>query len=295
MSHKKRRYLFWFFVVLFIITTTKISLYASGRHLNFKNPQMIEKTGLLTIETQPSGAIISLSDGDNDVVRGNFWQEKKTMYSPIKIRNLKPDSYRLKIELAGYWPIKKDFRIFPGQSIFIDNIKLFKKTEALMLLPGKPQTIKLLPDNKHLVLEGDKKTFNWADDIIEDAAISYEEIPAEKTLKKAGIENAKFSIGQNDNIFYATDFEIYHLNYQLKSTIVIRSSEEIRGLEYDSDRYLIYSTKSEIKMIDLKDTTNTISLLKAQDINNIVLKSDRSLYFSANINDEKGLYKLSIK
>jgi hypothetical protein len=277
------------------MVSIKISLYASGRRLNFKNHQIIEKTGLLTIETNPSEAIITLSNGDNDIVTPNFWNKKNTMYSPIKIKNLKPDSYRLIIELAGYWPVQKDLRIFPGQSIFIDNIKLFKKSEALMLLEGETQKITLLSDNKHLLLEGDKKTFSWDKDIIEDAMISYVETLSEKNLVKANIVNNNFSIGQGDNVFYSTNFEIYRLDSRLKSTLIIRSSEEIEGLEYDSDRYLIYSTASEIKMVDLKDTTNTISLLKAKDIKNIILKSDRSLYFSSNINGLSGLYKLSIK
>lgn len=294
MSHKKRRFIFWIFVFLFCLITFWVSLIASGRRLSFQNPRLIERTGLLFIESIPSGAKIYLNNGqDDDIKKTSFFSKSRDLYSPVKIKNLAPDKYFLRLELENYWPWQKEIYINPGQSLFLEKIVLLQKNQALLILPGPPQKIELLSSAKHLLLTEEKKSFNWEKEIIEDTRMESQE-DKNKNLEKAGLDPEIWSTSK-DLVFYSQDFEIYSLNSHLKSYLEIRESNEITGLTYDPRGYLIYATEKKIKMIELANRRNIINLLEAENINNIILRNDRSLYFSATINNESGLYKLSVK
>ncbi len=168
MSKKFRDWLFIAFIALFIITTFFVSLYAAGYTLNRQWPprfnQLFQKTGMLVLDSEPSGADIFINDIEQrrpvllDLGRDNIT-------TPTKIKNLPPGEYNLRLEKDGYWPLEKKIYINSGQSTFAEDFILFKKSLPLNLTICAPQAVSLSPDKKNLILPNDGLVINLKTEI----------------------------------------------------------------------------------------------------------------------------------
>lgn len=160
MTHKTRRWLYRFFILLFIILTTYTSLYATGYQLNFRGPwrlkRLIVKTGTLAINSQPSGASIYINDKkQSDFSWKNF--NDNSLTTPAKIKSLAPGEYEIRLEKDGYWPWEKRLNINAEQTTYAEDINLFKKDSILNILECGCQEIDLSPNQRYLLLKQGKK------------------------------------------------------------------------------------------------------------------------------------------
>lgn len=125
--------MFILFIVLFVVLTFFLSLYATGYRLDFNRllkGHILQKTGTLILASTPKGADIYL-DGKQAKSSGSIFGDYAT--TPAKVKNLLPKEYLVEIKLDGYWPWEKKMTIYGGQSTYAENIVLFKRctpTEA---------------------------------------------------------------------------------------------------------------------------------------------------------------------
>lgn len=154
MTHRTRKALFSFFVLLFIIITPLVCLYAAGYQLgtNFK----IQKTGILVIKTEPKGAQVKLeSDAPKNVI--NLFLKNDSFSTPSKIKNVYPGKYLINLSKDGYWPWTEKLEIYAGQSAYIENITLFKKNLPISLSTGRFLNLKQSPDKINLLAMSERK------------------------------------------------------------------------------------------------------------------------------------------
>ena len=108
MSKKFRDFLFIAFIVLFVFITFFVSVYAVGYSLNISWPprfdQVFQKTGMLILDSEPTGASIFLNGNKQ---RRSFLLDlgRNEITTPVKIKNLPPGEYTLRLEKEGYWPL----------------------------------------------------------------------------------------------------------------------------------------------------------------------------------------------
>ncbi|MCK5211205.1 hypothetical protein KAJ89_00735 [Candidatus Parcubacteria bacterium] len=121
-----------------------------------------------------------------------------------------------------------------------------------------------------------------------------------KILRDA-ISNIKESVWiDNNSLLFANDFEIwlYDVNHQNR-TLLTRISEPIKKIIWHpSNNYVIYATNKNINTIELdkRDKFNITRLLEFEDIKGPVLDlNGKTLYFSARIGNQQGIYKLTIQ
>ncbi len=132
-----------FLIFLFIVITTYTSLYAAGYRLNWQWPlnfnQLLTKTGMLIVETNPKDVNIYLEKDTG----GLFAQKeiKNNFQTPAKIQNLLPGKYILSLEKSGYWPITRNIEIFPNQTTNLSNIFLFKRALPLNIYSSEKEEI----------------------------------------------------------------------------------------------------------------------------------------------------------
>ncbi|MCK5320042.1 PEGA domain-containing protein [Candidatus Parcubacteria bacterium] len=136
MELKTRRILYIFFILLFCISTPLISFYASG--YKFSSGLKIQKTGILIVDTEPEGAKIFLNEKIqqkfiNKILKNN----DKYLSTPVKIKNLAPGEYDVKISKQGYWDWQKKLMIKSGESTYIEDVTLFKQDSPMTLISGK--------------------------------------------------------------------------------------------------------------------------------------------------------------
>jgi len=165
MTLKVRRILSLVFILLFIVITPLIVLYAAGYRIS-KNGLAIQRTGLFVIDSYPSGAKIFLNGQAQKKIINFLFHKNNFITTPARIKNLLPGEYELSLELDGYWGWQKKLTINPGAATFAEDIYLFKNNLPAQILSAEFKSINLSPD-KNLALassSGRLILFNLADE-----------------------------------------------------------------------------------------------------------------------------------
>ncbi|RLC39160.1 hypothetical protein DRH27_00470 [Candidatus Falkowbacteria bacterium] len=156
MTLNQRRLLYIFFILLFIVITPLICLYAAGYSVN-KNFS-VEKTGILIIDSEPRGAEIYLNDKiQQTFFKKYFSQDQSYIKTPAKIKNLRPGDYKISLKTEGYWPWEKKLSIQPGESTFAEDIYLFKNDLPTLAVKGVYSELVMSPDKKNLAAFNNNK------------------------------------------------------------------------------------------------------------------------------------------
>lgn len=168
MNPKVKNGLFLLFIFLFIIITALAWLSASGYKLNLDKPikwgRVLQKTGMLNLATLPKGAYIYLDNKPQK--KTNFSLFKKDyLTTPIKIKNLLPGDYLLRLEKENYWPLEKRIKIEPGQTTFAEDINLFKNDSPFLISESAPGKLLISPNNYYLYLEARGEIYNIRDNL----------------------------------------------------------------------------------------------------------------------------------
>lgn len=174
MSLKVRNYLFWFFIAAFLLLSLYFSLYASGYQFNLSWPlkfnKILQKTGMLNVNTLPTGANIYLN-GKIQTVSGLDLLKKNYLTTPAKIRNILPGEYLLRLERVGYWPLERKITINPNETTFAEDLNLFLAVDALLVTPAQEGELLLGPNGRYLYLTQDKKIWNLKNNTVKDLAL----------------------------------------------------------------------------------------------------------------------------
>ena len=108
---KARKKIFFVFVSIYIIGCPILMLYTLGFWFN-PNTSNIVETGVISINTNPSGA---------DIFLNNRNINQKT---PAVIRSLPPGQYFILMRLKEYRVYKNRVRVYKGKAVVIEDIKL---------------------------------------------------------------------------------------------------------------------------------------------------------------------------
>lgn len=166
MSHLVRRIIFWSFFFIFIVLTLYLSLLASGYVVSLSSLKppyklsFLQKTGILLVDSRPKGAEIKLDKNFKSFLSPHDTLKSKKIKTPYKIKNLIPGEYVLRLELDGYWPFEQRVHINQGETNYVDNVSLFKKTLPLMIFPSAVQDIEINNNFSNILLSEDLKIFN---------------------------------------------------------------------------------------------------------------------------------------
>jgi hypothetical protein len=161
MNYRSRNILFIVFILTFLILTTYFSLYVSGYRISFLNllnaKPLIQKTGILVLDSSPRGADISLSRQ----FRGLFLEldvlKDRNLRTSQRVKNLLPGEYILTLERENYWPWQDKIRIFPGQATYIEDVVLFRKSLPMFFFDSLVQDISLSSSGKRIILKEENR------------------------------------------------------------------------------------------------------------------------------------------
>ena len=246
MPKKVRDYLFIVFIVLFVFMTIGISLYASGYKFNLSWPlrfnRLLQKTGMLALATVPSRAIVYLNDVPQKNLSVNPWK-KDYLTTPVKIKNILPGEYELRLEETGYWPYKQKIWINSGQTTFVEDVNLFKENLPLLVLSTPEDSLALSPDKKYLFLDKTKKIINLKNETTR--ALTYNENANGVWLKNNKLLAAGIIF---DPIKNTNDLNFVNL-----------IGVEVTNWHYDDNSgYLYYQNKNSINRVDINNKTNSL-------------------------------------
>lgn len=156
MSLTIRRILYISFILLFLIITPLIMLYASGYSLSdgFK----VQKTGILIVDTTPNGAAIKINGkAQKKFIDRILKKEKASILSPAKIKNILPGEYEIVLSKEGYLDWQKRLAIKPGESTYIEDVRLFKNEAPQIIAEGIFTESALSPDKNFLAFASEQE------------------------------------------------------------------------------------------------------------------------------------------
>lgn len=268
MTYKIRRWLYRFFIFLFVILTTYISLYATGYQFNFRGDfklsRLLVKTGTLVINSQPAGATIYI----NDHLQTDFSLQKfnsQILNTPAKIKNLAPGEYDVRLEKPGYWAWDKKINILAEQTTYAEDINLFKKDSLLNILSCSCQAIELSPNRRYLLLTQGAKIIDLK---------TNQEITL--NLPK-NIQAVQWLISSNQVLINSVLFD---LNSGATSDYQKIIGQGISQLYYsESDNRLYYRNRDSLNYFDLKKNISE-AVFQGENFSAYYLKGNHVFYLS---------------
>jgi hypothetical protein len=245
-------------------------IYAFGFQLNLTQLKL-QKTGIFTVVTEPSGAKIYI-DGDLQINPFKFYsQTEHYVKTPSKLKNIIPGEHDIRIELDGYWPWEKKLTINPGETVFAENIRLFVKKLPLMMLPVNKQDFEIAqisPDKQELAL--------IANDQLTILNLKKETTTANVKLMRSGIETITWS---PNNKFVLIGTTIFDINKQSLLNLNEYTGNTPTNLKWSVDSDTIYyQNNSNIYTFTISN--QAVKKIITAKIDDYLIK-DNSLYYLA--------------
>lgn len=133
----------FFFIAAFFIISPIIIMYTAGYRYDWQNG-LLKETGAISIDIEPKNATVYLN--------GIKLQDKM----PIRLNNIAPAKYNLRIAAAGYFDWLKEIEVKNKQTNYIKEITLIKKNKPQILLSEKIKTMSLSSDGRFIIYQTQK-------------------------------------------------------------------------------------------------------------------------------------------
>lgn len=278
MISLRRRLFYTTFLIIFLIITPLLILYALGYSVS--NGFKLQKTGILVIASEPKYAKIYLNGELQRDFLKQFYNKDSHKTTPQKIKDLTPGDYNIKLELDGYWPWEKKLTIWPGQSTFAEDVKLFKKDTPILLQNGEKNIS--INNNKTNIFTWNKKEATFIN-------------PTSNEIKIVNI--ATSTLPENQDALWSPNSSKLLLNNFLVNengqTTDLRSKTDklAKNFQWDnySDRYVYYITNTGLSRYQTDNGANT-KIINSANINNFFAQKD-TIYF---LNNEKEATVLNV-
>lgn len=281
MTKRTRLILISISVLIFVLITPIIILYARGYRWDPKQGSLVQTGGFL-LRSIPKEANVYLND------------KLKKQKTPIKIQGLLPGDYFIKVEIPGFHSWQKHLAI---------KSKLATKAENILLLSQNPEIISLTPDKvddfiisengERLIYQTGQSLWLINLDDLSQYELKEQEIDFLRPLQSLSKDKKKQLFWDANEIwvYYLKDIETEPRHQAGEKELIFKSSPEInQALWYEDFEHIIFSVGEQIKFAELdgRDYRNIIDFVKGEKF--IYNKTDKNLYFLNN----NHLYKVQV-
>ena len=125
------------FIAAFFLITPTVILYSAGYRFDFRNGLLLE-TGSLRMDLFPEIARVYL-----DVLK--IYQAL-----PLRLNNITPHKYNLKITAPGYYDWEKQIEINRNRTTYIKEFILLRKDKAKLIYADDAEILSLSPSGRYL-------------------------------------------------------------------------------------------------------------------------------------------------
>lgn len=117
--HVLRKVVFYLFLLLYVVVTPLVILYALGYQIRPGQQQALVRTGLIALGTSPEGARVFL---------GSSRYRWKT---PTVLRDLRPGDYTIRLTLRNHQPWTAPVRVEGEKATVLDHVLLLPNTPVI--------------------------------------------------------------------------------------------------------------------------------------------------------------------
>lgn len=126
-----------FFISVFFLITPTIILYSAGYRFDFQNG-LLKETGSLSVDVLPKIATVYLDGIKID----------QTM--PIRLNNVTPHKYSLRLSAPGYYDWEKQIEIHKNQTTYVKEFVMIKKGKAKNISKSSGEQLSLSNSGRYL-------------------------------------------------------------------------------------------------------------------------------------------------
>jgi len=270
MTKKKRIFLFFIFIIIFLIISPIIVLYSSGYRFDFQTKK-ITQTGGFYFKVFPKNVQISVTPlNPNFSLKENKRIVKKTdfFFGAVFLKNLLPKKYLVEIQKNGYHSWQKILEVKEKEVTDAKNVTLLPEKPEVSLFEKEIEDMFLSPDEKKIIL----KTENYSSNQ-EENNWSLKILDLEKNLKSPLLTREEFLDSKNflSDLNFSPDSKklLVKINFPkeekyflLDLTKTPSSKKEINFLEKEIDNLFFHPENNE-KFFLLKEKT-----IFEKDLNN---------------------------
>jgi len=287
---------FYFSVLLFLIMLPILLSYSLGYKIDYKAFK-IYKTGIIYINSQPSGASV--------LVNGKLYKDP----TPAQIEELKPGTYKIEVKREGFYPWEGELIVEPNMATRADKIVLFPVTREMKILGKLDIADFAISDNNYLYYFTRSGLFKSATDGSGIKKISsYSSWPDKMNERKFSPDGDKILYFNNNTIsvvYLNPENNVAKEKYEARVEEVLKSPDTIIGAfwYYDSG-YIIAVTDKDVKVIELRGgmIRNIASLYRFSARPGSLYYDEKSdsLYFTdikveSGLESKRHLYRLDLR
>ena len=136
------------FIAAFFIISPLVIIYSAGYRFDLRNG-LLRETGSLSVDVLPETAAVYL-DG-----------LKIDQKIPIRLNNITPHKYMIKLSLPGYYDWEKQIEINKNQTTYIKELVMLKKDRPLLFSKDRAEVLSVSPGGKYLAQIEPKKSGSY--------------------------------------------------------------------------------------------------------------------------------------
>lgn len=125
------------FIMAFFLISPTVILYSAGYRYDFRNG-LLRETGSLSVDVFPKNGTVYL---DGLKLDGNM---------PVRLNNITPHKYSLKISAPGYYDWEKQIEVNKNQTTYIKEFYLLKKEKPVLLSKDKAENLSISQSNRYV-------------------------------------------------------------------------------------------------------------------------------------------------
>lgn len=289
LTKKVRRIILALFFTAFFLISPILIMYTAGYRYDFQNG-FLKEIGALSIDILPKNATVYLNDAK---LNGKI---------PIRLKNIVPQKYQIKITADGYYDWSKEVTVKRKETVYIKEINLLKKSTPQLLRKGKIIQVAKFNNGNYLIwqinngkkqdfflydLNNNTETFlysdvngqnyqiNWAEKnpyaIITAASAPYKKIfimnaarPQDSWIYtfNAPANKYQWQEGFEPEIFFSTQKEIGVLRPNSKQKFTIGKNNFLSWQAENGQVWTLQTTSSTTELKIIKDTFGFSSIFK---------------------------------
>ncbi len=295
MTIRFRRFIFWIFVILFVVFSIIITLFAQGWRFDFDSLKLV-KTGGIFIKTSVPGAKIYVSDKYIGTTVGFL------NYTKL-VDDLSPKNYNLFIHKEGYYPWNKTVEVKNGLVTELVSIILFPLDLKRVKIAELPKQIisDFSVDNEKIKIVNNKKiettkVYDFSGQLISNEKFK---ISTSTELMSPDKNKKLYTKGNQIWIDYLDNVKEEPNKKTGEKEMIATLESPILFLDWLKDsEHVIWSTGSELTITERDNRGGKRNSVKFYlNINPPIFldKNNSNLYFFENDKEKSTLYKINME
>ncbi len=234
MTRRQRRYIFYFFILVFLLFGTGVVFFAKGWRFDFKTV-VFKKVGAIYVRTFPENTSLTLDDNPVKTQSGFF-------QSGTLINNLFPKTHILSISASGFHPWQRKVEVLPA---------LVTEVKYAVLVPQQTELVLQGPLTDFWLAQGEILTRNNKNEL----SWRGQKIPGADVLGFTNNERRLLVKDAKNTLFWVNLDEVTWLNLSSRLSLLLPKENFNLFVDPFQDNKVLVKRDRSLAVFDIQRNT----------------------------------------